>query len=272
MSRTKVGFIGAGQMGRPMVDRLVAAGWPVEVFARRPEQRTELAAAGIAVSASATDVASRADLVIVCLFSDAQVREVVLDGGVLAAMRPGSVMANHVTGSPDLAVELAAAAPDGVGFLDLPISGTAESIRNGRLTLLVGGDPTLLGRVREPLSAYGDPILEVGGVGDGQRIKLVNNLLFAVHLRVALAGAAVAAELGIAPDQLARVVARCSGDSFAVRLFGQAPPEVFATSARPYLVKDVAVIREVAAASGIDLGRLGELARWVDDDGDPLSA
>lgn len=268
-----VGFLGAGQMGRPMVDRLVAAGVPTEVYARRAEARAALIAAGIPVADSAADLASRADVLIVCFFSDAQVREVLLgdgvdggvDGGVIGHLRPGAVLVSHVTGSPALPVELQQAAPDGVAVLDAPISGTDDHIRAGQLTLMVGGDPDALERARPALATYGNPILTVGGLGDGQRIKLVNNLLFTAHLHTALAAAELGRSLGIEPGELARVVSECSGDSFVVRLLRQVQPAAMVAGAWPYLAKDVAVIREVAAADGIDLGTLGEIARWIDE-------
>ena len=262
-----VGFIGVGQMGRPMVDRLAASNdVAVTVFVRRAELADELRAAGVPVAASAAELAAGSDLLIVCMFSDAQVREALLqDPTVLAALRPGSVLVSHVTGSPGLAAELQAAVPAGVTVLDVPISGTSDSIRAGTLTLLVGGDAEALERVRPAFAAYSDPILHVGGLGDGQRIKLVNNLLFAVNLRVALAAARLGEALGVPPSELSPVLAECSGDSFAMRLFAKVPSDALVAGAKPYLHKDVAVIREVAASLSIDLGELGELAGWVDD-------
>jgi 3-hydroxyisobutyrate dehydrogenase-like beta-hydroxyacid dehydrogenase len=259
----KVGFIGVGHMGRPMVDRLVAAGWPTEVYVRRPEQRAELESAGVVVAGSPHALAADSDLLVLCFFSDTQVREVMLGDGVLQSLRSGSVLVSHVTGSPALSVELQEAAPEGVTVLDVPISGTDDHIRRGELTLMVGGDAAALERIRAVLESYCDPILHVGGLGDGQRIKLINNLLFTVQLKVALLGAALAGSMGIPADEFARIVSECSGDSFAIRLFRQVPPEALASGARHYLVKDVSVIREVAAGQGLDLGELGELADWV---------
>jgi 3-hydroxyisobutyrate dehydrogenase-like beta-hydroxyacid dehydrogenase len=259
----RIGFVGVGHMGRPMVDRLRAAGWPLEVYVRRPEQRAELESGGIAVAASQHELAAGSDVLILCFFSDSQVREVMLDDGVLQSMQPGSVLVSHVTGSPALSTELQAAAPDGVTVLDVPISGTEDHIRRGELTLMVGGDAAALERVQPALESYSKPILHVGGLGDGQRIKLINNLLFTVQLKVALLGAALAESMGISADEFSRIVSECSGDSFAIRLFRHVPPEAMATGARHYLVKDVSVIREVAAAQGIQLGELGDLANWV---------
>ncbi len=263
MSEIKVGFIGAGQMGRPMIDRLSAAGFAMQVFARRAELQQELRAAGIGVGESAAQVGASADVLIVCLFSDAQLREVMFDNGLLAAMRPGSVVVSHVTGSPDLSFELQEAAPQGVAILDVPVSGTADHIRRGELTILVGGEMAPLETARPALASYGNPILHVGGLGDGQRMKLVNNLLFTVHLRVGLEAAALANSLGISSPDFARVISACSGDSFAVRLFNDAEPQAMAEGARHFLVKDVNAIEELAQAQGLDLGLLGDLAGWV---------
>jgi 3-hydroxyisobutyrate dehydrogenase-like beta-hydroxyacid dehydrogenase len=261
----RVALLGVGHMGRPMADRMVAAGVPIEVYARRPEVRADLDAAGISTTADAHDLVGRCELVILCFFNDAQVRQVMLDDGVLAAIRPGSVVVSHVTGSPSLSVELQAAAPDGVTVLDVPISGTDDHIRRGQLTLMVGGDSAALERVRPVLATYCDPILHVGGLGDGQRIKLINNLIFTVNLRTGLLAAELAESMGIAASEMSRIVSECSGASFAIDLFQHVPPEAMATSARHYLVKDVTTIREVAASLGIDLGELGQLANWVFD-------
>jgi 3-hydroxyisobutyrate dehydrogenase-like beta-hydroxyacid dehydrogenase len=261
-----VGFIGVGQMGRPMVDRLAVAGQRMTIFARRADARADLEAAGLTVSSDLVALSSSVDILILSLFSDAQVREVLLDGGTLAAMQAGSTLITHVTGSPDLVVELDARAPAGVRVIDGPMSGTADSIRNGRLTLLLGGDAEDIERVRPVLAAYADNILHVGVIGDAQRVKLINNLLFTVNLQMALAAAKLGEAMSISPSTLAKTLASCSGNSFALALFERMPPETMKASARPFLAKDVAVVHEVATSMGIDLGILGQLADWVNHD------
>jgi 3-hydroxyisobutyrate dehydrogenase-like beta-hydroxyacid dehydrogenase len=248
-----------------MVDRLVAAGWEPSVSVRRADIAAALHEAGVTIAESPAALAANVDVLIVCLFSDAQLREVMLDGGVLAVMRASSVVATHTTGSPDLVLELARRAPEGVRVLDMPVSGTPVEIAAGRLTVLAGGDPVDLDRVRAVVAAYADPIIHVGGLGDAMRVKLINNLLFTVNLRVAVEAATLAQSMGIAPADLARVLGHCSGDSHALSLLSMGvAPEQLAAGALPYLAKDMTVIREVAAPMGIDLGLLGELARWVD--------
>jgi 3-hydroxyisobutyrate dehydrogenase-like beta-hydroxyacid dehydrogenase len=261
----RVGFIGAGQMGRPMVDRLLAAGFPVSVFVRRPEVAEELANAGAVIVSSIADLSASVDVLCVCTFSDAQLRQVVFgDDGALAALPAGSALVNHVTGSPQLIRQLADQAPAGVRVVDAPMSGSADQIRAGQLTLLVGAAPDDVELVRPVLAAYADPIIHVGDVGDGQRIKLVNNLVFAVNLHLATLAADVGQSLGIPPAKLAQVLQHCSGASRALSLLADIPAEAMVEAARPFLAKDVAVVREVAAELGVDLGLLGELAGWVD--------
>lgn len=248
-----------------MVDRLVAAGFPLSVFVRRPALAAELESAGVTVAPTIAELAARVDVLITCTFSDAQLRDVVFDAGALASLPAGAALVNHVTGSPALAVEMAAAAPPGVRVVDAPVSGTADEIRAGQLTVLVGASAGDLERVRPVLVAYASPIIHVGAVGDGQRIKLVNNLVFTVHLRIAMLAAELAETLGVAQTELARVLGECSGASFAISLLQHVPADTMVDLARPFLAKDVAVIRDVADKLGVDLGLLGDLARWVDD-------
>jgi len=226
-------------MGRPMVDRLAAAGCAPMVYARRAEVVADLRAAGIDAVESPTALAATVDVLVMCLFSDAQLRELLFDDGVLAAMRPGAVLVSHTTGSPELLVELATSAPEGVDVVDMPVSGGAAEIAEGRLTVLAGGAPAAVARAREVVAAYGDPIIDVGGIGDAMRVKLVNNLLFTVNMWVTVEGARIAQSLGISSGDLARVLERCSADTYAMRrLIGGVDPQLLVTASRPFLAKD----------------------------------
>jgi 3-hydroxyisobutyrate dehydrogenase-like beta-hydroxyacid dehydrogenase len=259
-------------MGRPMVDRLLEAGFPVSVFVRRPDVADELAAAGAVIAPSIADLSASVDVLCVCTFSDAQLRQVMFDDGALAAMPAGSALVNHVTGSPRLSRQLADQAGTGVRVVDAPMSGTADQIRAGRLTLLVGAPSDDLELVRPVLAAYADPIIHVGEVGDGQRIKLVNNLVFTVNLHLATLAADIGESLGIPPAKLAQVLEHCSGASRALSLLADIPASAMLEAARPFLAKDVAIVREVAGELGVDLGLLGELAGWVSSSAGPVAA
>src|SRR5580765_8460723 len=143
-----IGFIGAGQLGEPTVLRLLAAGHTVKVFARLAEK-------GATVVDSPAAVAD-ADLVVLFLFSDAQLLEVALEpGGLIAAMKPGTPLALHTTASLQTLDALAIAAADrDVPVLDAPVSGTAENIAAGELTVLVGGEPAAVESASAVFAAY----------------------------------------------------------------------------------------------------------------------
>jgi len=259
-------------MGMPMVERISAAGFPLSVFVRKPEVARRLADQGIGVAASAREAAAESDVFVVCTFSDAQLREVVFGDqharGVLAALPTGAVLVNHVTGSPALALEMARSAPSGVAVVDAPVSGTPEQIRAGALTVLAGATPDALEKVRPVLATYASTILHVGAVGDAQKLKLLNNLVFTAHLRIAVLASGLAQSMGISDSALAGALVHCSGTSLPISLLERLPATTLVAGARPFLAKDVAVIRDVAAEMGLDLGPLGSLADWITE-GDP---
>ncbi len=252
-------------MGLPMVQRLVGAGVDVVSTGRRAETRAALADLGVTVLESCAEVGAAASIVCVCTFDEAQLREALLGpAGALAAMGPGSTLVIHTTCGPNVINDLQSAAPDGVTILDAPVSGRVPDILAGQLTLLVGGDPERLDEIRPVLSAYSNPILYLGPLGSGQRTKLLNNLLFAVHLRLVEDLAALAEELGLDPAATIEAIGESSGASFALTAVTEyGGPAVTFARVREFLDKDVSVVRQLAVELGIDLGQLGELAdRW----------
>jgi 3-hydroxyisobutyrate dehydrogenase-like beta-hydroxyacid dehydrogenase len=249
-------------MGMPMLARLRASSVPVRFHARRAEAKERARALGALDAGSLAGVAEGSEVVVVCVYSDDQVREVCLGpDGLLAAMTPGSVLVNHTTGSPDTPPLLAAAAPLGVEVLDAALSGGPDDVARGALTLLVGGDAEVLERARPALAAYSDPILAVGGLGDGQRVKLLNNALLGANLTLALEVERLAAELGVEPARALEAITHCSG---ATRVLGMAAAMGSALELREragrFIQKDVATVEAVARALGVDLGLLGTVA------------
>ncbi|MCG5434244.1 NAD(P)-dependent oxidoreductase [Mycobacterium sp. MYCO198283] len=255
---TRVGFVGAGRMGRPMVARLVAAGHDVRVLGRRPEQRAALAELGATPVADTADAARDAEVVVVCVFTDDQVREVCLDGGLPAAMPAGATLVIHTTGSPRTVDAVAAqAAPCGVTVVDAPVSGGPHDIAAGRLTLFVGGDDDTVARLRPVLSAYADPLLAAGARGDGQRIKLVNNALFAAQLGLVAEAVRLGGRLGVNEAALLAALPHGSGASRALGSIAAAGSvAAFTAAVAGFVGKDVAVLRKTVADLGGDLGIL----------------
>lgn len=135
-----VGFLGAGQLGEPMVDRLLGAGHNVAAYARREEIRRRLEAKGAAMADSVADLARGSDVLISCLFSDAQLRETGLGpDGFIANAKPGVVFVSHTTGLLSTLEALREGSPSAPVILDAPVSGIVEDIAAGALTVLIGG-------------------------------------------------------------------------------------------------------------------------------------
>ncbi|WP_181783335.1 NAD(P)-dependent oxidoreductase, partial [Pseudonocardia pini] len=199
-----VGLLGPGRIGEPMVERLLAAGHDVTVHARRAEVRDRLAARGARPTDTAVEVAE-ADVVVSCLYDDAQLREVAAP--VVAAMRPDTVFVSHTTGTPRVLDELAALGRAGV--VDAPFSGTAEDVCARSLTVYLGGSADDTATARRVLAAYADPILPTGARGTALRTKLLNNLLFGAISRLTLAAVEAGRELGI--DEAALLAALRAG-------------------------------------------------------------
>jgi 3-hydroxyisobutyrate dehydrogenase-like beta-hydroxyacid dehydrogenase len=254
----RVGLIGAGRMGRPMMQRLIESGHEVSVLGRSAASRLALAGSGAAVLTDAAAVGANADVVLVCVFTDEQVRDVCLGTGLLATMPAGAVVVLHTTGSPRTAEAVAAAAAHlGVAVVDAPVSGGPHDIAVGTLTLFVGGDPDAVARIRPVLSSYGDPVLHVGSLGAGQAVKLVNNALFAAQLGLLADAVRLAGQLGV--DEAVLLNALPHGSAAGRALAGAASRgsvAKFSEAVSGFLSKDVAEVRKAAGDLGADLGTL----------------
>lgn len=255
----RVGFIGAGRMGRPMVSRLVAAGHDVQVLGRTAKKRSELERLGAEAVRGAVEAGAQADVVVLCVFSDQQVQQVCLRGGLLSAMPPGSALVVHTTASPKTIDALAARA-DGIAVVDAAVSGGPHDIAAGRLTLFVGGADDAVQRVRPVLRCYGDPVLHVGPTGAGQKVKLVNNALFAGQLGLLVESIRLGARLGVPESTLLSALAQGSASGRVLSLVAAGGSVAsFIEVAGEFVAKDVAVVRGMAEELGGDLGALDDV-------------
>lgn len=260
---TKVGFVGVGSIGRPMLERLTAAGFDTAFFARRAEVVAEIEATGIPSVASVAELAERSEVVVVCVFADDQVQQVCGgDDGLVQNLPSGGAVVIHTTCSPTTVTGLAEmGARRGVDVLDAPFSGRSEDAAAGTITLLAAGPESTLERLRPVVGSYCEPILHVGGVGDGQRVKLVNNALFGATLGLAVAAEQLAEELGLDPRQALEAISHCSGDSFAVRAgLAAGSARGLRLAAGRYIDKDVKTAEVLAGEAGTGLGLLGVAA------------
>ena len=175
----QVGFIGLGIMGRGMARNLLKAGFKVCVWNRTSSKMDELAAEGATKAASPADLAAQSDVVITCVSDTPDVEAVILgDRGVIHGLRPGALVIDMSTISPHATREIARKlAGKGAHMLDAPVSGGSEGAAKGTLTIMVGGEAGQVARAMPVLQAMGKTITHVGGHGDGQMVKLVNQIL-----------------------------------------------------------------------------------------------
>jgi 2-hydroxy-3-oxopropionate reductase len=179
----KVGIIGLGAMGAPMARRLLLAGHSVTVFARRAEAMAPLIHAGAAGASSPAELASQCDVTITMVIDTRAVEEVALGPhGVIEGARAGSVMVDHSTIDPDGARRIASALKSrGIEMLDAPVSGGAAVADAGALSIMAGGEESVLERVRPILECYGKTIIHIGPSGAGQVAKACNQICTIVN-------------------------------------------------------------------------------------------
>lgn len=176
-----VGWIGTGVMGAPMAGHLQAAGHPLHIYTRSPAKAQALLDAGATWHETPTQLAAASDVVCTMVGFPNDVRETILgDDGVLAGLRPGSLLIDLTTSSPALAVEIAeAGASQNVDCLDAPVSGGDIGARAGSLSIMVGGSPGAFARAEPLLQHLGNTIILQGPAGSGQHTKMVNQTVIA---------------------------------------------------------------------------------------------
>lgn len=182
MEGKKVAFIGLGVMGYPMAGHLQTSGYSTTVYNRTERKARYWAEQYAGRWAPTPDAAATGcDVVFVCVGNDDDVRSVVHgEQGVLAGMKPGSVLVDHTTTSAELALELATACKvKGVHFIDAPVSGGQAGAENGALTVMCGGEPAIFETVSTVMDAYAKQAVLLGGHGQGQRCKMVNQICIA---------------------------------------------------------------------------------------------
>ena len=174
----RVAFVGLGVMGYPMAGHLAAA-HPISVYNRSAEKAAAWCQAHIGSNDGSScetprEAASGAEIVFLCVGNDDDVRSVVFgDDGVLAGLAPGAVLVDHTTASAELARELERAAADqGCGFLDAPVSGGQAGAENGALTIMVGGESRTFERVEPVMATYARAVRLMGPAGAGQLTKM----------------------------------------------------------------------------------------------------
>ncbi len=263
-----VGFIGLGAMGLPMARHVAAAGYRVfTTFHRRRAPADELASLGATILDSPAAIAQSAEVVITIVPADAELKETVFGAdGLLQAFGPGKILIEMTTATAQTVIEIdKAIAQRGGRVLDAPVSGGTTGAENGTLTIMAGGEPELLREVRPLLETMGKNILHVGAVGQGKLVKIVNQVMAAVHLLAMGEAFALGCKCGADPKVLYDVIKSSSGYSKMMDL--RLPGFLFEGKFEPgfkldLMKKDVNLAVSSAQALGIPL-MFGGLASQV---------
>jgi len=234
-----------------MARRIVEAGFPTTLWARRPESLEPYGDTDAQVASSPADLGAASDVLGVCVVDDAGVDQV-LGGpdGALAAMADGSIVLIHSTVHPETCLRLQQDHPN-LHVLDAPVSGGGHMAAAGNLLVMLGGPADVVDRCRSVLETFGDPILHLGPLGAGQEAKLLNNAVFAAQLALAAEAFALASTRDLDQQAVATILSAGSGRSYAAEVVAGGGFDLagLAPFAGALLAKDVGIL---AARAGLD--------------------
>lgn len=209
MANETIGFLGLGLMGHGMAKNIVEKGFDLVVAAHRNRDPVEdLVKRGATEVATPREVGERCSIVLICVTGSPQV-EAIIRGkdGLKAGLKPGSVIVDCSTADPTstvaLAEELAAA---DIAYADAPLSRTPKEAWEGTLDTMVGADDATFARIRPVLETWAGKIVHIGGVGDGHRMKLLNNFVSLGYAAIYAEALALASKVGISPERFDSVI------------------------------------------------------------------
>jgi 3-hydroxyisobutyrate dehydrogenase-like beta-hydroxyacid dehydrogenase len=253
-----LGFIGLGVMGGRMCRNLAnKSSKPVIAFDIDPAKAQALSDAGVEAASSIADVAAKADIVFICVPGADQVRDVVFgDDGLLAHVRAGQTVVDMTTATVAINREVAAAlAEKNVDFADAPVARGVPAAQDGTLAITVGATDDVLARIQPYLACMGKDISHCGGVGNGQVLKLMNNMLIFQTVTALAEAMAIATKAGVDRDKVFDILSKGSADSFCMRRHGKCmttgeyPDNVFPTV---YSLKDLRYALALAEDVGVN--------------------
>jgi len=203
-----IGFLGLGTVGRHMAANLTKGHYKLTVYDSDPAVVKELVNLGAIGANTPREAAKGNDLVILIRPEKERLRpDIYGPDGVFAGIEPGTILVDMGTHSLESTMEMAdEATKHRVMFLDAPVWGTKEHAANGLLTILTGGDQSLVGRCRELFSYFGLNIIHVGGVGDATRMKFIVNLVQAELMQALAEGLVFGEKMGFSPDKILEVL------------------------------------------------------------------
>ncbi len=251
----RLGFIGLGNMGGPMCQRLCAASFEVTAFDINNKVLAQAETWGATPADTIAACAASVDILLTSLPRPDHVESVMTgDNGALAQLHSGSLWIDLTTNNKSLMAQLAAEAPEGVSIVDSPVTGAVDGARNGKLTLFLGGPSTARARAITVLKHLGQ-VIECGELGTGNVVKLVTNQLWFISAAALGEGFATGIANGVELDTLWQAIKESVGDSFVAH---HDAPSIFAGHYDPSFtldlcLKDLGLIDQLNKNVGTDL-------------------
>jgi 3-hydroxyisobutyrate dehydrogenase len=259
-SLPQLAFIGTGVMGKSLVRHLLKAGYPVKIYTRTRVKAEELLSEGATWASSPVEVSQGAEVILSMVGTPADVREVYLGvNGVLKGASAGTITIDLTTSSPSLAREIEERAKiKNVAVLDAPVTGGDIGAREGKLSVMVGGDVEAFEKVRPILECFSKVVVHQGSAGAGQHCKLCNQIM-AVGTMIGLAEGLIYAEKqGLDPAKVCSVVSQGAAGSWAL---SNLAPRILREDFEPgfmieHLVKDIRLALDECSQQGFQLNGL----------------
>ncbi len=261
-----IGFIGLGVMGKSMARNLMKAGYRLHVYNRTKSKADELLQEGAVWHDSADGVAQQADVTITMVEYPRDVEQIVLgQTGVLAAAKEGAVLIDMTTSSPELAARIyEECLKRGVRALDAPVSGGDIGARDGKLSIMVGGDEEVFEAALPVLQAMGSNIVYQGKAGAGQHTKMCNQIAIAANMMGVSEALAYAERSGLNPTTVLKSIETGAAGSWSL---SNLAPRIIAGNYAPgfyvkHMIKDLGIALQAAESMGLEAHGLS-LARTL---------
>jgi 3-hydroxyisobutyrate dehydrogenase len=256
-SPMKIGYVGLGSMGGALASRLQTT-HNLVVYDLHAPSVERLTAAGAVAAENLSDLASRCDVIIMCLPTSGHVRQAIFgDGGLATSLTEGTVIIDQTTGNPRETRQMhAELAQLSVSLVDAPVSGGKHGATAGTIAIMVGASDTDYAKVHPILSAISPNVFHAGGVGNGHVIKIVNNLISTTQRLLSFEGVALAAKNGVDPEVAVEILLASGGrNAFLEKMMG---PRVLKGDLAPGFTlalahKDVNLASQLAMDSEVPL-------------------
>ena len=257
MHTERIGFIGPGIMGKPMMHNLQHAGFSLSVYARRQAQLDELGLANVQAYKTPSELASTADIIISCVSDSSDVEEVLAGpSGVIHGIKPGALVIDMSTISAEVTKRLANQfEAKQASLLDAPVSGGEVGAINGTLSIMVGGSTTDFTRAQAVFAAMGSNIVHIGDSGAGQIAKACNQILAAQTMNAVAEAYLLAQSADVDPAKVREALLGGFAYSRVLELHGQRMLEQnYQPGFKTHLhAKDLGIALDSAKANQIDL-------------------